>query len=403
MKPKLALCMIVKNESHIIHECLESIYKFVDYWIISDTGSTDGTQDIIKKFFEEKGIPGELHQDEWKNFGHNRTLALRHADGKADYVWMIDADDRVEGTFKFVDNPTADGYVVRMGRDDFSWWRTQIFRVDSNWEYKGVLHEYPACANPQPNLQKVEGKYNINARTLGARNVGITTIEKYKKDAELLEKALIDEPENTRYQFYLAQSYFDSQQWQKALDAYLRRAAMGGWAEEVYYSLYRVAICRAMMDRPWSEIQASFLDAYNYRPVRAEPLVHIAQVLRTKYEQPAAAFVFARIAAEIPYPQNEILFVPDILYKFSALDELGATAHAAGRPELGYLACKKLLEEDRVPKEHIERVQNNFNHYRMIMEKIAEQKAAFEKTQNPVQANTEIKPKKFKERKKQKN
>lgn len=395
--------MIVKNESHIIHECLESIYKFVDYWIISDTGSTDGTQDIIKKFFEEKGIPGELHQDEWKNFGHNRTLALRHADGKADYVWMIDADDRVEGTFKFVDNPTADGYVVRMGRDDFSWWRTQIFRVDSNWEYKGVLHEYPACANPQPNLQKVEGKYNINARTLGARNVGITTIEKYKKDAELLEKALIDEPENTRYQFYLAQSYFDSQQWQKALDAYLRRAAMGGWAEEVYYSLYRVAICRAMMDRPWSEIQASFLDAYNYRPVRAEPLVHIAQVLRTKYEQPAAAFVFARIAAEIPYPQNEILFVPDILYKFSALDELGATAHAAGRPELGYLACKKLLEEDRVPKEHIERVQNNFNHYRMIMEKIAEQKAAFEKTQNPVQANTEIKPKKFKERKKQKN
>jgi glycosyltransferase involved in cell wall biosynthesis len=403
MKPKLALCMIVKNESHIIHECLESIYKFVDYWIISDTGSTDGTQDIIKKFFEKKGIPGELHQDEWKNFGHNRTLALRHADGKADYVWMIDADDRVEGTFNFPDNPTADGYVVRMGREDFSWWRTQIFRVDSNWEYKGVLHEYPACTNPQPNLQKVEGKYNINARTLGARNVGITTIEKYKKDAELLEKALIDEPENTRYQFYLAQSYFDSQQWQKALDAYLRRAAMGGWAEEVYYSLYRVAICRAMMDRPWSEIQASFLDAYNYRPVRAEPLVHIAQVLRTKYEQPAAAFVFARIAAEIPYPQNEILFVPDILYKFSALDELGATAHAAGRPELGYLACKKLLEEDRVPKEHIERVQNNFNHYRMIMEKIAEQKAAFEKTQHPVQANTEIKPKKFKERKKQKN
>lgn len=396
--------MIVKNESHIIHECLESIYKFVDYWIISDTGSTDGTQDIIKKFFEEKGIPGELHQDEWKNFGHNRTLALRHADGKAEYVWMIDADDRVEGTFKFVDNPTADGYVVRMGRDDFSWWRTQIFRVDSNWEYKGVLHEYPACANPQPNLQKVEGKYNINARTLGARNVGITTIEKYKKDAELLEKALIDEPENTRYQFYLAQSYFDSQQWQKALDAYLRRAAMGGWAEEVYYSLYRVAICRAMMDRPWSEIQASFLDAYNYRPVRAEPLVHIAQVLRTKYEQPAAAFVFARIAAEIPYPQNEILFVPDILYKFSALDELGATAHAAGRPELGYLACKKLLEEDRVPKEHIERVQNNFNHYRLIMEKIAEQKAAFEKnTQQPTSPQLENKPKKFKERKKQKS
>lgn len=400
MKPKLALCMIVKNESHIIHECLESIYKYIDYWVISDTGSTDGTQDIIKKFFAEKGIPGELHQDEWKNFGHNRSLALRHCDNKVEYAWMIDADDRVEGSFKFPENPTADGYVVRMGREDFSWWRTQIFKTEAMWEYKGVLHEYPATNKEQPVLAKIEGKYNINARTLGARNVGITVIEKYKKDADLLEKALIDEPDNTRYQFYLAQSYFDSQQWEKALEAYMRRASMGGWAEEVYYSLYRVAICRAMLDRPWGEIQASFLDAYNYRPIRAEPLVHIAQALRTKFGQPAAAFVFARIAAEIPYPQTEILFVPDIMYKFTALDELGASAHAAGRPELGYLACKKLLEEGRVPEEHLERVQNNFNQYRAIMEKIAEER---EKLTKPKESQVvSIKPKKFKEKKKQK-
>ena len=107
--------MIVKNESHIIHECLESIHHLVDYWVVSDTGSTDGTQDIITKFFKEKGIPGEIHQDEWKNFGHNRTLALRHCDGKADYAWMIDADDRIQGTFRVPDDMTADGYVLRMG------------------------------------------------------------------------------------------------------------------------------------------------------------------------------------------------------------------------------------------------------------------------------------------------
>jgi glycosyltransferase involved in cell wall biosynthesis len=181
MKPKLTLCMIVKNESHIIHECLESIYKYIDYWVVSDTGSTDGTQDIIRKFFESKGIPGEIHQDEWKNFGHNRTLALNHCQGKAEYAWMIDADDKVEGNFKFPENPDGDAYVVRMGREDFSWWRTQIFKVDSKWEYRGVLHEYPSCTtNDKPVLVKIEGKYNINARTLGARNVGITVIEKYQ-------------------------------------------------------------------------------------------------------------------------------------------------------------------------------------------------------------------------------
>ena len=405
MKSKIALCMIVKNESHIIHECLNSIYKYIDYWIISDTGSTDGTQDIIKNFFAEKGIPGELHQDEWKNFGHNRTVALRHCDNKCDYIWMIDADDRVEGTFSFPSEMTADGYVVRMGREDFSWWRTQIFRMDAKWEYKGVLHEYPAPQKENPVLVKIEGKYNINARTLGARNVGITPIEKYKRDAEVLEKALIDEPENTRYQFYLAQSYFDSQQWEKSMDAYKKRAEMGGWAEEVYYSLYRVAICRAMMDRPWPEIQASFLDAYNYRPIRAEPLVHIAQVLRQKYNQPAAAFVYARQAAEMPLPQGEILFVPDAIYKFVALDELGATAFAAGRPELGYLACKKLLEEGRVPPSEVQRVEQNYNQYRILLNQIEEQKKQFESFQNQQtqQSNLISKPKKFKDRKKQKS
>ena len=392
--------MIVKNESHIIHECLESIHHLVDYWVVSDTGSTDGTQDIITKFFKEKGIPGEIHQDEWKNFGHNRTLALRHCDGKADYAWMIDADDRIQGTFRFPDDMTADGYVLRMGKTEFSWWRTQIFRIDSIWEYKGVLHEFPTPKKENPILVKVEGNYTVDARTLGARNVGISVIEKYTRDAIELEKALIDEPENTRYQFYLAQSYFDSQQWEKCIDAYRKRADMGGWQEEVYYSLYRLAVARAMLDKPWPEIQASFLDAFNYRPIRAEALVHIAQVLRQKYDQPAAAFIYARHAAEIPFPQGEILFVPDIIYKFSALDELGATAHAAGRPELGYLACKKLLEEGRCPQDQVTRVETNYKHYRELMEKMGGLKGSLQTSAKEMKELPKVEPKKFKTRKK---
>lgn len=370
--PKITLCMIVKNESHIIHECLESIYPLIDYWVISDTGSTDGTQDIIKKFFADKGIPGELHSDEWKGFGHNRTLALNHCDGKAEYAWMIDADDKVDGVFKFPEEMTADAYIIKMGRPEFSWWRTQIFKTGIGWEYRGVLHEYPACkTKEQPILVKLDGNYFINARTLGARNVGITPIEKYSKDAQLLEQALLEEPNNVRYMFYLGQSYFDSQQWEKAIDAYIKRAKAGGWPEEVYYSLYRIALCRAMLDRPWPEIQASFLDAYNIRPIRAEPLYHIAQVLRTKFQQPAAAYVFAKIAAEIPTPKDDILFVANAIYDYAILDELGACAFYAGKPEIGYLACKKLLEEGKIPQSEIPRIQQNFNQYREILEQIA--------------------------------
>jgi len=66
----ICLNMIVKDESHIIEETLKNILENIelDYWVISDTGSTDNTQDIIQKFFKNKNIPGELHQDEWKDF-----------------------------------------------------------------------------------------------------------------------------------------------------------------------------------------------------------------------------------------------------------------------------------------------------------------------------------------------
>ena len=83
--------MIVKNESKIIKRCLDSVKPIIDYWVIVDTGSVDGTQEIIKKHL--KDIPGELHERPWKNFGENRTEAFQLAKGKGDYLLFMDADD----------------------------------------------------------------------------------------------------------------------------------------------------------------------------------------------------------------------------------------------------------------------------------------------------------------------
>ena len=89
----ICLNMIVKNESHVIEKTFDNLAKYItfDYWVICDTGSTDGTQDIIKNYFAKKGIPGELVQHEWKDFGHNRTLSLRAGYNKSDYLLIFDA------------------------------------------------------------------------------------------------------------------------------------------------------------------------------------------------------------------------------------------------------------------------------------------------------------------------
>lgn len=394
----LCLSMIVKNESHIILECLNSIYKEIDYWIIVDTGSTDNTKEIITNFFKEKNIPGELHERPWVSFGHNRTEALDLCKGKAHYAFMIDADDYLVGSLNFKPDLNIDGYILRMGREDFSWWRSQIFKLDSGWKYVGVLHEYASCEKPQPVLAKLDGNYRVVARTEGARNLGISPVEKYKKDAETLEKALEMEPGNVRYQFYLAQSYFDSQQWEKAEAAYKKRVEMGGWEEEVYYSYYRIAVTKSMMNRSWEEIMAAFLEAFNSRPSRAEPLFHIAQIYRMKFNKPALAYLFAKMAAEIPYPGNDILFVPDIIYKFGILDEIASTAYYAGNPIVGHAACTKLLKENRVPKSEIERIQRNLQQYEHIIGQM-QQMAHQIKNEEEKKPEPEKKKKKFKERK----
>jgi len=362
--------MIVKNESHIILECLNSAYKYIDYWVICDTGSTDNTKEIITNFFKEKGIPGEIHDHEWKNFGHNRTLAFKAAEGKADYAWVIDADDYLEGELVLPQNKDVDSFALRIKRGSFFWWRNQIFKLDCNWEYKGVLHEYAACQKPNPIVRKLEGNYNICARTMGgARNVGISPIEKYSRDAVVLEEAMKEDPSNTRHQFYLAQSYFDSQQWEKSDEAYIKRVNMGGWEEEVFYSLYRVAMIAAITNKPFTEIKEKFLAAWNYRPIRAEPLYQISKMYRL-INQPRLAYLYASMAKDMPYPEFDILFIDEDIYRWQIDDEIASTSFYLHRFDEGIHACKKLLANPSFPETERGRMSENLKHYEQKIQEL---------------------------------
>jgi len=414
----ITLCMIVKNETKMLKECLDSVYKYIDYWVINDNGSTDGTQQFVKDYFAEKGIPGELNEVEWKGFGETRTEALRACDGKTKWILMIDADDFINGELPIEQlNDEMDGYSVFIRRGDFQWWRNQIFKADAGWKYTGILHEYAECPQKQADSSlrtgRLEGGYYLDARTLGARNMNedgspLDGKIKYSRDAEVLEAEIKKEPDNQRYHFYLAQSYFDSHQWEKAEKAYAKRASMGGWIEEVFYSIFRVGVTKLLQGKPWPEAQDSFLQAWNVKPDRAEPLYELARIQRLN-NNPRVSYLFSKAALEIPFPENDILFLSRDVYDWKILDEFAATAFYMGDIENGYTASKKLVEllgKKVVPEEHRERIVGNLSHYEGALNKykqskIEEAQREFDakKSRQEMQKKTVAKKKKQKSRK----
>lgn len=352
----ICLNMIVKDEAHVLRELFESVADSIHHWVIVDTGSTDGTQELVRSWFAAKGIPGELFERPWRDFGHNRSEALRLADGRADYVWVMDADDKLHGRLPFGDL-THDSYALRYGVD-FTYWRKQLFRSGLGWRYVGVLHEY-AHSDVANTAARLAGDYHVESRRLGARN---RDPRKYHKDAAVFERALVDEPDNTRYWFYLGQSWFDAGEPARAKAAYQRRVQLGGWNEEVYYAQLRVGLCEELLGADSAQVVHALLQAHQIRPTRAEALYHLARHCRER-KQWNLGLLFAEAACAISYPADDELFVHRDIHAFRSLDEFATCAYYTARWREGEQACRRLLAM-QLPAADRARIERNLAFYR---------------------------------------
>jgi glycosyltransferase involved in cell wall biosynthesis len=364
----ICLNMIVRNEASVIRRCLSSVRSIVDYWVIVDTGSTDGTQDIIREHL--RGLPGELHERPWKNFAHNRSEALKLARGKSDYTLIIDADDTLEISSDAALPPlTADSYAVDISDTATIYQRTQLVRSALPWRYEGVLHEYLTCegAGPSGHLSGIRMIRNHD----GARRKDPET---YRRDAALLESALQTEINPlliSRYRFYLAQSYRDCGEKEKALEHYLARAKLEFWDQEVYVSLYEAAKLQDALGRPPDEVLATFRRAIQTCPARAEAYHGASRYLRDQ-KRFAEGYEIAKAGLDLQ-PAVGALFVNQWIYQHGLLDEYAVNAYWAGHYGDCLSACRRILASEGIPLEDRQRVQANANY---ASAKIREDEAA---------------------------
>ena len=340
----LCLSMIVKDEAHVIRRCLASVRPIIDHWIIVDTGSTDGTQNIIREAMA--GLPGAVHERPWRDFAQNRSEALALARPHGTYSLVIDADDELDLPADYrMPDLSAESYTIDIRYGEVAYQRTQLVRNSRPWRYEGVLHEYLECDGPftaehLPILMRInhEGRRSQDPAT-------------YRRDVEVLERALATEANPflvARYTFYLAQSYRDCGETEAALKAYLGRATLGYWDQEIYYSLYQAGRLMERLGHDPEAVLATYLRATDACPSRAEA-AHAASRLCRHLGLHKRGYAIAKPAIDL-VPEAGALFVEKWIHDYGLLDEFSVNAYWAGHYRESLDAALRALASGKIPE-----------------------------------------------------
>jgi tetratricopeptide (TPR) repeat protein len=349
--------MIVKDEAKVIERCLRSVRPIVDCCVICDTGSQDGTQAIVRALFEATGLPGRVVDRPWRDFAHNRNegIALaRETFPEADYLLFMDADEELHledpAAFR---NLTLDAYETVFHYAELHYPRINLVAARKPWTYVGVLHEYLQL-DPPYSCAVIPGAH-VQVRPEGARSADP---EKYLKDARILREALVQDPLNARYQFYLAQSLRDAGQIPEAIAAYRQRVELAGWEEEVWYAKFQLARLLEQSTQPVygeAAIIEAYMQAIQARPGRTEAYGCLARYLRSRNAFATAHFIASQ-GMRVP-PTTDKLFVEPAYAEWICEDEFAVSGYWCGRYQEALASNERLRH--RVPASEQERIAQN--------------------------------------------
>jgi glycosyltransferase involved in cell wall biosynthesis len=315
-----------------------------------DTGSTDGTQDVIRAAMAD--CPGRLVERPWVDFAFNRTEALKLARPHADYTLIIDADDELLVPKGFVLPRLSEaGYMFTILDGATEYFRIQMINNRFGWHYRGVVHEFLECAgSPGTPMLPVSMRRGDD----GARHRD--DMSEYR-DLTTMEKALSVETDPfmiSRYTFYLARSYRDVGDLGKSLQFYLKRADLGYWEEEVYLSLLNAALIMETLSRPGEEILTVYDRAIFVCPARAEARHAASRYCRITGNF-AAGYRYAEAGVPLPMPSEGLSLNPWV-YAYGLRDELAFHAFHTGQFRVCLSVCLSILEQSEIPEDVRSRV-----------------------------------------------
>ena len=284
----VSLCMIVKNEEDVLARCLESVSGLVDEIVVVDTGSTDRTREIAKRF------TGRVYDFIWINdFAAARNYAFSLAE--KDYCMWLDADDVIlDGdraafqTLKETLDPEVNVVMAKYntgfdedGNVTFSYFRERLIKNHAGMRWEGAVHEAVT-----PVGRVVYNGFAVTHRKLRpsdpARNLRI-----YESQ---LARGVELEP---RQQFYYGRELYYHRRYGEAIQIFEHFLDEGqGWVENNIDACCHCAYCYERLEQPGQALQ-SLLRSFAYDRPRAEACCELGRWFFQREQFSLAAYWYS--------------------------------------------------------------------------------------------------------------
>lgn len=367
MAVKLILTQIMKNESHVATRMLDSIKSIVDGICVVDTGSTDDSVEVVKKWGKENGIETYVFERPFDNFENSRNYSFEKAremflskkDGHTYYNFWLDFDEQliIDKTFN-KQSINKDLYMFNTFIKQMKYTRNELVRLDMDFKFYGPIHEYIIPPKDVKITSGVLQGVSVNVSMDGASWQEDVQM-KYISHAHTLEKYISNNRKDPRWIFYTAQSYHDSavmkdnkeeneERLRRAIRYYKERVdRMDGYPEERFYAQYRIGTIMKNLEEPWNLTLQALLKAYSIEPTRGESIKTIIdyylQVGEWNLAYMYSDFAVKNFHNKNPYP-TKLLFVDNSLYAWKFLETYSAACYYTGRKDEAKKYFNKILE-----------------------------------------------------------
>lgn len=242
-KLPISLCMIVKNEADTLARCLKSVAGVADELIVVDTGSTDGTAAIARRF------GADVVDFPWNgDFATARNAGLRRAKGA--WILVLDADEELDESGKAelllcAAHPEYEAFFLRIhnhqGKDRTSPTITvnpiiRLFRNRPGHRFRGAIHEQIASVILEQKPGAAMHLSGVVVHHYGYAAEVVAKKDKIKRNIELLQNELNREPDNAFHHFNMAVEHMRIGDSRKALQ-HIRRSLETAEADSSFIHL----------------------------------------------------------------------------------------------------------------------------------------------------------------------